>query len=83
MSEELHTKLEKQTAITEEIRQQVVAAEMANELEKQKQEQEAWQAMLDKLNQGKQVQREKHTKKLADLLAVDTTTEDNANPQLE
>ena len=57
-------------------------AELINEIEKQKHEQEAWNLALDKLKQAKEDQAKKHAERIAALQAFKADTADDTNPQL-
>ena len=81
MSEELKAELEKQKQATMLLQKQVAEEEMRNALEKEKQDQEAWQAALDKLKQAREEQGRKHAEKLATLQAVNTASQEEKNPQ--
>ena len=83
MSQELRDEIERQRAPTSSMQLQVQQAELTNELEREKQQQEAWQAALDKLEQARIEQRDSHAKKLADLKAVATAPVEEPNQQLE
>ena len=83
MSEELKAELEKQKAITLSMEQQVQDVELANELERQKQQQEVWQVALDKLQQARAEQEQRHREKLATIKVVETVSPGEDNAQLE
>ena len=82
MAEDMKAELEKQKAKTMSLQLQVEQAKIANKLEKEKQQQESWQAALEKLEQARTEQQREHTERLANLTAVDTSTGSLHNPQL-
>ena len=65
------------------IRLQAEQEELANELEKEKQEQEAWTLTLNKLKEAREEQNKLHASKIATLQAVSTAPVGESNPQLE
>ena len=83
MTDDMRAELELQKAKTQTMQQQVEAAEMANALAREQQQQEAWQAALDKLEQAKKEQARKHAEKMASILNVSTTSQDDSNVQLD
>ena len=83
MAKELRSELDKQKEITQALQKQVEQAEIRNELEDQKLQQEAWQVALDKIKQAREEQARKHAKKIADLQAMDTSAKGDHNPQME
>ena len=83
MAEDLRLELEKQKAATQALQDEVAKTELMNELENEKQQQQAWQATLDKLRKARTERDRKHADKLAELQAVITECPDEGNPQLE
>ena len=83
MAEQMRAELQKQKEETRLLQEQVAQAEVLNDLEREKQQQEAWRVTLDKLKQAKEEQDKAHAAKIASIHAVDTTPSPLENPQLE
>ena len=82
MSDKLRAELEKQKSATKALQDKVQHTELLQELEKEKQNQEAWEAALEKLQQAKAEQTKKHEERMAALRVVETTIPEDQS-QLE
>ena len=81
MAEKLQAELEAQKLATQKLEEEVAQAKLLNELELQKQEQEAWKAALDRLKQAKEQQAKRHAERLLALQEVELPKQED-NPQL-